>query len=670
MIKMDKLATLTFCIGILFLNDYAGGQSSIEEQTRYAVTVAFDTAETRLMGHVIIDYHNRSGMDLATIPMFFRNDDKEENLIQRCTVNGESAEFEYRFKNGSEGYCGVDIDLPEMMASGERSTIRIAFMSTRGAFFYDYYHFCHHYDDKTDWLPTVLVMEHGKIYPSRQSLSDYEVTLTLPADFTCAATGTIQSESASGDTKTLYMKAQGVPDFGILLSRDFIVEEAEAAGVLIQSFYFEKEKKWGKYLLEKARDIVPFYADTIGFYPQPIISILPGHSEPWGGYPVCANCVVIHMGLDKKGDDAEEFANWILAHEIGHEYFGFGHILEDYEYPQWFGLSMGIYTDYLYNSARGIHRSDFHTRWRYYMAGILAGLNTTILRKVDDLDREGFDWNNVIAHSKSSTVLSLLQQLVGTDTFWIIYKTYLNEHRGKTVTLESFKNTCESISGMELDWFFHQWYETPAYLDYRVEETNTWKAGSEFITECRIVRKGDAVMPLTAALVTTEGDTIRQDIDGWFEERTLTFRSVTGPSRFIIDPDKSLPLMAHAEQSFSHYGIAGMQLQKIGKNDEALHLYQNAYTLAKDFSAYWYFLGVCYRNVGDYVSGIESFRHLDDCKDDEYRQYKELSILELGKTYDLMGRRDEAKKQYQEALKSDRTKEEAEKYLERPFVSR
>ena len=435
---------------------YASDVPKLKNITTYLVDVVFDTVQSRLIGSLQINFRNQSNMDIQNIPFFFLNDEKEEDLIAHCSVNGKDADVEYRFKDRGDSYNGIEAFLSEPLINDQACQIKIDFKSAKGKFFYGYYHFCHHWDDIADWLPSVLVMENGKIYPSRQSLSDYDVTLTIPAEFKCAATGLVEFKRIDGGYRTIRLKAEDVPDFGILLAEDFIVEETQSAGVTIRTFYFEQEKKWGKFLHEKAPDIVTFFADTIGFYPQPIISILPGGPSPWGGYPVCANCVVVHSGLDKKGYHAEEFAEWILAHEIGHEYFGFGHILEDYDYPQWFGLSMGIYTDWLYNSSRGIQRSDYHTRWNYYMAGILARLNTTILRNIEDLDREGFDWNNVIAHSKSSTVLTLLQQVVGKETFWTIYKTYLTEHKGETVTLDSFKKTCKAISGKELGWFFHQ----------------------------------------------------------------------------------------------------------------------------------------------------------------------------------------------------------------------
>jgi len=667
--KMSKIKMAICILGFLAIIVNAFSGESTPVTTQYALKVSFNPEEARLSGEVVVTWQNWSGVNLYKIPLSLRNKDKEETLIKSVSVNGRPAEFEYRFEEDGEGFTGFEIVLSEPVPPGEICEIKISFTSFKAGFWYDYFHFNHGWNEITNWYPTVLVMQNGKSYPSRQELADFDVKLSCPAEYKYASSGMVESETVSNNRVEYVLKAKGIPDFGILLSKNFIIEETEAAGVKIRSYYFEKEKKWGKKLLEYAKDIVIFYKEKIGFYPQPIISILPGDKYPSGGYPICGNCVVIHGGLDKKGDQAEEFANWILAHEIGHQYFGFGHILEDADYPRWFGLSMGIYTDALYNSARELERSSYKVRRQYYMSGVLAGLNTTIMQKIEDLKREKFDWNNVIAHSKSSTVLSMLEQLVGKDTFWTIFKTYLEKHKGETVTLESFRNTCEEISGKELDWFFHQWYETPAYLDYRIEKAKTWKAGDAFITECKVVRKGDAIMPLTIALETSNGNMIRKEIDGWSEEATVTFKTKNGPARVLLDPDHILPLLSQAEKSINIAGLARRQLEYMEKYDEALRLYERSYSIGKHLPGYLYYLGLAYRNTGDYLSAIDIFKKIIEFKEGQsLKRYQEMSILEIGKTYDLMGRREEAEKQYRLAMKFKRTKKNAEKYLKKPFL--
>jgi len=642
-------------------HSWANEQKSL---TNYILDVRFDPQKARARGKVIINSLNSTGQELNKIPISLINDENEKELIKACLVNDQPAEFKYIFKTDNVGYTGIEIQLKEPIGKDEKFKISMDFTSAEVGYWYGYFHWRHGWSEES-WHPTLMKIKRGQVLTGYQELADYHFTAKFPSDYKCALTGMVESQIVRNDSTELVASAYGVPDFGVLLSKDFIIDEADIAGVKVRSFYFEKDKKWGKTFLEMAKDIIPFYKEKIGFYPQPVLSILPGHTEPWGGYPICANCVVIHMGLEKKEDKADEFANWILAHEIGHQYFGFGNILEDTRYPRWFGLSMGIYTDRLYNSARGIELSSPVRRMKFYLAGLLAGINTTILQKTGKLDKEQFDWNNIIAHSKSSTVLYMLEYLVGEETFWNIFKTSLEKFKGKTVKLEMFKNICEEISARELDWFFHQWYQTSDYLDYRINETKTWKEDEFFITECEIIRHGEAVMPVIVALETKDGQLIKKKIDGWARQKQVVFKSKKNPVRVILDPDQMLPLLSHAQQSMSVVRCAVQQLRRMEKYDQALQLMKNSASIGWDKADYWYYSGLTQKDIGDYLSAIESFKRIKSLKEKD-EKYSDLSILQIAKTYDLMGDHKSAEKYYKLALKSNRTREEAEKYLKKP----
>ena len=195
---------------------------------------------------------------------------------------------------------------------------------------------------------------------------------------------------------------------------------------------------------------------------------MPGGEKPKGGWPVCPNIVAVHRGFDLKGENAESWAQWITAHEIAHQYWGFNYILEPLNYPQWFGIAMGIYTDRLYCMNRNI-QMDYRKYLYKYLFGIFNGYNTTIMQETDSLDKQGFDWNNIIKHGKSFTVLRLLAYEIGEDTFLEVFRYCLNNYKGVNVTLEMFQNLCEKISNRELDTFFQQWFYSNDFLEYQID---------------------------------------------------------------------------------------------------------------------------------------------------------------------------------------------------------
>jgi len=471
----------------------------------------------------------------------------------------------------------------------------------------------------------------------------------------------VSQDQAGGET-VYRTQAADVPGYGFAYADDLRMLETEAAGVHIRSFYFEDDAKWGHKLLEIAADVLTFYRETIGFYPQPVLSILPGYSQPYGGYPVAPNVVTVHRGLDQKPED---FARWITAHEIGHEYWGFGYILEDQRYPRWLGLSMGIYTDRLYSRARGLDpalHEDFRLR---YLGGALAGVDTTIMQEVETLREAGFDWNNVIAHGKSFAVLEMLENTLGEQAFLQVFRETLRRYKGRLVTLEAFQGLCEEIAGQDLAWFFHQWYETDAALDYRIGEVEAVWDGDELVTSVEVLRDGEAVMPLEVALETADGEWLRESIPGWSRRATVSFRTRAGLQRVVLDPEERLPLLSRATSQYRAVQRAGLTLLSLGRPADAAAFLERSEAVGAEEPYYWYLLGVCRLYAADLPGAEEALGRVETLEGRPgWERHRARARLRLGNLRDLQGRREEAKQIYARCLEHEATKQDAERLLE------
>ena len=244
--------------------------------------------------------------------------------------------------------------------------------------------------------------------------------------------------------------------------------------------------------LEYSKNIIEFYKDTLGFYPQPVLTIIPGYPNPYGGWPVCPNIVGIHRGIDLKKEKAETHAHWIMSHEIGHQYWGYNYVLEPLDYPQWFGIGMGIYTDRLYtlqNIPDFNHSKSFSVS---YLQAMKKGYNTTIMQTVDTLNKQGFNWNNSIKHDKSFSVLQMLAYELGENKFFEIIKYCLENYKGINVTLEMFQSDCEAISKRDLNEFFQTWFFTNDYLEYQIDSVTTTFNSNQYENEIVINKIGNA----------------------------------------------------------------------------------------------------------------------------------------------------------------------------------
>ncbi|MEZ5069909.1 MAG: M1 family aminopeptidase [Bacteroidales bacterium] len=509
------------------------------ERTRYEISATLDTSDLSLQCTMDVIWTNTSDTTLGAIPFTFQLD-SAHSLIRAVETNGTTADHRYCTKE-TDGFEGFFVELPDPVPPRETAEFRIRFRTNPASYFRERMLF---YSNE---FPTIQCLGSKQFLPHHQVHSDYRVTITHPDEFSLAATGAVthtESAGPTGHAVEVQTEIEAVPSYGFVLMKDVELEEATSAGVLIRSFYFEDDAKWGRKLLEHSENILAFYTDTLGFYPQPVLTIIPGYSKPYGGWPVCPNVVGIHRGIDQKKEKAETHAHWIMAHEIGHQYWGFNCVLEPLDHPQWFGIGMGIYTDMLYTRQfipEFNHSREFSGS---YLQAMKKGFNTTILQSIDSLDKQGFDWNNSVEHDKSFSVLQMLAWEIGEETFFRLLKQCLDRYKGVNVTLDMFKTDCESLCGQNLDDFFHTWFYTNDHLEYRVEPPVASRSGDGYENEITLTRLGNAVISrIEVEILQEDGESRRILFDGTRAKETTTMATRSPIVNITIDPDEKLLLV-------------------------------------------------------------------------------------------------------------------------------
>jgi len=209
---------------------------------------------------------------------------------------------------------------------------------------------------------------------------------------------------------------------------------------------------------------------------------------------------------------------------------------------------MGIYTDHLYSIKKGIDvdYSDYFSS--SYFEGVKRGYNTTIMQTIDTLNKQGIDWNNIIMHDKSYSVLRMLAYEIGEDTFFEIFKHCLNNYKGVNVTLDMFKKDCEQISKMNLDEFFNTWFYTSDYLEYQIDTVLVSKKENKYTNKIIINKLGKAkISHIELAIVLNNGEIIKQMFDG--KQSNTIFETDTNKpiKKIILDPDLKLLMVNKKE---------------------------------------------------------------------------------------------------------------------------
>ncbi|MCP4178630.1 MAG: M1 family metallopeptidase [bacterium] len=484
-----------------------------------------------------IKWSNLSKITVNEIPFKFQPD-STGTVVMKVMINDIKQDFRYVLKE-DRGFDGFVVKLKDSLKENETVNIEIDFKTRKSEYFREKLLFF------SKDIPLIPYFKDGEFNPNYQVHSNYNVDISYPVDFNIATSGFINKRDTVNGLIKVQTTAKEIPWYGLILFKDLVVDEyITAENVLIRSVYFEDDEKWGTKLMEHSKDIIAFYVDTLGFYPQSHINIMPGYDKPYGGWPICPNIVGIHRGIDQKKERAETHAHWIMAHEIGHQYWGFNYVLEPTDYPQWFGISMGIYTDMLYSQEKGVNAKHNARFFRRYTDGVKKGLNTTMMQKIDSLDKQDFDWNNVIKHGKSFAFLRVLAYEIGEDNFFKAFKYCLENYKGVNVTPEMFQKDCERISNKNLSQFFHQWVYTNDYLEYQIDEVNIENENDNYKVIVKVNNLGKINTPnVDLGFILNNGDTIIKTFNGKTKQETIVEEFQYTVEKIILDPDYKLPLV-------------------------------------------------------------------------------------------------------------------------------
>ncbi len=142
---------------------------------------------------------------------------------------------------------------------------------------------------------------------------------------------------------------------------------------------------------------------------------------------------------------------------------------------------------------------------------------------------------------KTALVLSMLEYLVGKDTFQKGLLHFYTNHQHHLATVDDFKQAMETQAQSSLDWFFQQWFHTTKTLDYALEQHSyTQQPDGRYETSISIKRLGTAIMPVVVELKTQDDLVLQQRISGKTQKQTITFFSESPPATVSLDPEEKL----------------------------------------------------------------------------------------------------------------------------------
>lgn len=381
------------------------------------------------------------------------------------------------------------------------------------------------------WVPTWD-------YPN--DMATYDESYTVPADWTAIGNGRLVSEktSADGKKKTFVWK-QELPHSTYLLTAvggPFDIKKDSWRGVPL---WYVVPKGQGKYIDDSfgdTPDMLSFFSDRFG-YKYPWAKYAQNAMYDFGGGMENVSATTLGEGsLTEKREGFRNMAS-LNSHELGHQWFGdtvtcqdWGDIFNNESFATllqmlYFEHSRGL-NAYLWEVEN--NQRAYLNEARRYKRPII----TNLYANGDAM----FDSHT---YPKGGDVLHTLRRFMGDEAFFAGLSLYLNTYQHTPVQAAQLERSLEMASGINVEWFFDQWFRKPGHPELSYDWTYADGSVKVTIKQTQDTSAGTPIYRVpNATLGIVVGGTLRRVpfvLDG--AEQIVTAPAAEAPTAVVLDPD-------------------------------------------------------------------------------------------------------------------------------------
>ena len=564
-----------------------------QQRADYRIVASLDTASRVLRGRETVHYTNNSPDALPYVWMFV-----EQNICDRHGITEQldqpplvflGSTFDFSCKGFNGGLVlerisvqgrglrpqvygtTMRVDLPQPLPTGRSIDLAVSWhfivpdygagrMARDGSLYEiaQWYPRLAVYDDVRGWNHDPYIGA-GEFYLEYGS---FDVSLTVPASFLIAATGTLRNpevvltpaqrnrlaiartstqpvaivtQEEAGDAArsrpsrsgeiTWRFTADSVRDFALATGPMVRWDASSYNGILIQTLYRPQAIRWTE-ANRMAREAIKYFSEHWYRYPYPQATTVEGPIEGME-YP---------MLTFVPNSSSREELQWVLSHEFGHEWFPMVVGSNERLYP-WMDEGFNTFIDlggaahYFAGTAYG-DSIEVHPLHLYAGHAIPGKEQPLIVRPVESRD---LFWTG---YQKPALMLQTLRyEVLGKDRFDRAFREYIKAWAYKHPTPADFFRIMRDASGVDLDWFWRDWIYTTARLDQAVDSIGTEKV--------YLSNRGTMTLPLEMDLVYDNDSTqrVQLPVEMWNLGPHFAYRIRGGQpvKRVVVDPRQALP---------------------------------------------------------------------------------------------------------------------------------
>ena len=389
-------------------------------------------------------------------------------------------------------------------------------------------------DDNHRWFPT---------FDFPDDKLTWELTATVPAQYTVVSNGTLLSDTRRGGQRTMHW-SEREPSASYLVS--LVVAPLAKVhdtwrGKPVDYYVYHEDSALARPLFRVTPDMIETYSRLTGIpypwakYAQTTVADFFGGMEN-----VSATTLVDWLPDARAYQDRPWYQYILIPHELAHQWFG-DYVTTENWANMWLNEGFAEFMPGQYWGARlGRQAEDdyYVDEYRDFM-----GIDARRRMPVASLGS-----NNI--YPRGALVLEMLKKYLGEKPFWAGIHRYLSRNAFDNATSDDLRQAILDATGQNLDWFWDQWVYQAGYPEFTV--TDSWDAAAHRLTltvrqtqtdsssadstGLRFTTPAVFRMPVTVRVRTAAGEVAtRAELNA--REQTITVDGVASEPTMVIFDD-------------------------------------------------------------------------------------------------------------------------------------
>jgi aminopeptidase N len=290
--------------------------------------------------------------------------------------------------------------------------------------------------------------------------STQEISMTVPKKMVTLSNGLLVAQKNNADgsrTDSWKMDLPHAPYLFFMGVGEFSVVKDNYKGKEVSYYVEKKYQENARGIFGKTPAMMDFFSKQLGVeYPWAKYAQIVGRDYVSGAME--NTTATLHQeSAYQNARELTEGNGWeeTIAHELFHHWFG-----DLVTAESWSNLtvneSFANYSEYLWDEhAHGKDFADAHHA-EDMQGYLMSGSDKKDLVRFHYSNRE--DMFDAVSYNKGGRILHMLRNLVGDEAFFKSLKLYLTTNKFKTGEAHQLRLAFEETTGLDLNWFWNQWY--------------------------------------------------------------------------------------------------------------------------------------------------------------------------------------------------------------------